>query len=351
MRVVICWAGISGYALACWEALAALSGVKLKILALPYSSAFEEKTKTRLDLTILCKEEYNCSKKIAKRVVEFRPDVVVISGWVTKGYNGLPFCKELQSASFFLAMDTPWRGDLRQNLARYKLRRFVKRMDGVFVASQHGITYAHKLGFKEEQISPAMYGHDYNAFAPAYERRLNDRWPKSFVYLGRYAPAKGLDILIAAYKKYYKRVENPWPLECYGKGVLADMLHDIPGVNENGFLLPKDIPEMFVSQGVLVMPSSYEPWGVVLAEAGAAGLPSICSNAVGASIDLVRNLYNGYIVAPNDVEGLARALEWMHSNYDRLPDMGRISQVYAGAYSAEKWAERWYHLLTTLRNI
>jgi len=93
------------------------------------------------------------------------------------------------------------------------------------------------------------------------------------------------------------------------------------------------------------MASHFEPWGVAIAEAAASGLPLICTTACGASVDLVRPYYNGLLAAPRDVDGLARAMQWIHEHESELPIMGKRSHALAEAFSAEAWAARWHNYL------
>ena len=78
-----------------------------------------------------------------------------------------------------------------------------------------------------------------------------------------------------------------------------------------------------------------------MAEAAGTGMPLICSDAVSSGIDLVRNLYNGIVFPARDAGRLADALVWMHKHVGVLPELGRRSQSYAGAYTPEVWAARW----------
>jgi len=58
-----------------------------------------------------------------------------------------------------------------------------------------------------------------------------------------------------------------------------------------------------------VLPSKQEPFGAVVCEAMAAGLPVIVSSAVGAARDFVQDEENGYIVPVDHVDHLASKLE------------------------------------------
>ena len=188
-----------------------------------------------------------------------------------------------------------------------------------------------------------MYGLDATAAGAAIGRRrvaFGAAWPARFLYVGRYAPEKGLDTLLAAYAAYRAGVADPWPLTCCGAGPLAGSLANQPGVEDRGFVQPADQPAEWARAGAFVLASRYEPWGVAAGEACAAGLPVICTEAVGAGVELVRSYYNGLRVPTDDVPALARALTWAHRNHDRLERMGAAGVGLAMAYDGPVWAER-----------
>jgi glycosyltransferase involved in cell wall biosynthesis len=136
-------------------------------------------------------------------------------------------------------------------------------------------------------------------------------------------------------------VREPWPLVCCGKGELASHLKGVEGIEDRGFVQPRDQPDLFASQGVFVMPSRFDPWPLVIAEASAAGLPIVCTNACGSAVELVRPMVNGVYAADRDPEDLAARMAWMHEHHADLPRMGRASRDLAQSYSAQMWAERW----------
>ena len=63
------------------------------------------------------------------------------------------------------------------------------------------------------------------------------------------------------------------------------------------------------SADVLVVPSVFEPWGLVVHEGLAYGLPVITTDQVGAAEDLIEPGVNGYVVAPGSSEDLATAMQ------------------------------------------
>src|SRR5208282_6423716 len=132
----------------------------------------------------------------------------------------LPFAPELAGAKFIMGMDTPWRNTWRQRMARLKIGRFLKGIDGVVVAGERAWQFARRLGVGEERIFRGMYGVDAQALQNLHAQRLQDgaTWPKRFLYMGQYERRKGLDVLTAAYQVYRSRCPDPWPLTCCGSG-------------------------------------------------------------------------------------------------------------------------------------
>ena len=90
---------------------------------------------------------------------------------------------------------------------------------------------------------------------------------------------------------------------------------------------------------MFVLPSRVEPWGQVIVEAAASGLPVICSQDCGAGVELVRDYHTGFIIPTDDVEAGCRALTRMHHAHAELAAMGREIRHAAAAYSAERWAD------------
>ncbi len=357
MRVCVCWPNISGYMTACWRALAA-RGVDLQVIAYspeskPASAApFDGSLMQGIPHRLLTQAERMDQKLVRELVVANRPDVAVISGWSIRAYRQLLDAPELKCVRFVLTMDTPWRGDLRQRLARLALRGLVRRTSAVFVPGERGWQYAKRLGFPDCQIHRGLYGIDYAKFSSAALTRSGGGldWPRRFLFTGRYAHVKGVDTLIRAYSAYRSTVDKPWQLSCCGSGPLAARIDDCEGVTNMGFVQPPDQPGVYAGAGVFILPSRYDPWPLAVVEACAAGLPVICSTACGSAVELLRPYYNGLFVPPDDWHSLAQSMAWMHHHPEVLAQFGHHSNQLAAAYSAEVWANRWEAVLANLRH-
>jgi glycosyltransferase involved in cell wall biosynthesis len=278
---------------------------------------------------------------LAARMRAFNPDVVVLSGWSNPAYRKLPRQPEARGRRFVMCMDTPWRGTARQHLAAIALRSYLARIDDAVVTGERSWQYAIRLGFPERRIHRCLYGVDFGGLSSAYDdRSAKPAWPRQFLFAGRYVPAKGIDLLVAAYARYRERVSDPWPLVCCGRGRLAGLLAGQPGISDLGFQQPSDLHRLIIESGAFVLPSLFDPWPLAVVEASAAGLPVMCSQTCGSSVEVVRDGYSGFTFATGDVADLAKTLVRVHNAPD-LREIGARARAYAAAYSADEWARKW----------
>lgn len=343
MRFTYCWTEPSGYLAACIAELASRPGVDVTLLTWETvsSAPFSSKTLGAANARVLARRERDDPALVEEIVAASRPDVVVFSGWGHRPYRLLPVSPRLSHSRFVMGADTQARHDWRQRLARLRIGPLLRRVDAVLVAGERGYQLMRSWGVPECKIARFIYGIDYRRFASLAEPRFaaGSVWPRRFLFAGRYAVEKGLEVLVEAYRRYRAAVTDPWPLTTCGTGPLAGRLAHQAGVTDTGFLQPEKLAAVFQTAGVFVLPSVKEPWGQVIVEAAAGGLPVICSRACGAGADLVRDFHNGLTVTTADLPALARAMIWMHDNYERLPGMGYNAQVAAAAYGAERWAD------------
>jgi glycosyltransferase involved in cell wall biosynthesis len=221
-------------------------------------------------------------------------------------------------------------------------------MDAIVVPGERARIYARHLGFTDRNIFTGLYGIDFDAFAPLFERRAAGMWPRSFLFTGRYAEEKAIDVLVKAYAIYRKKAEQPWPLMTVGQGPMKRLLEGQEGLHDLGFRQPAELHEVMLRTGVAILPSRFDAWPLALVESCAAGLPVIASDACGSAVECVRDGYNGLIVPSDDVAALSEAMLAMHRNYERLAEMGARSRELARPYAAEFWARRWRDIAAAL---
>jgi glycosyltransferase involved in cell wall biosynthesis len=349
---VFCWAEVSGYIAACWRELQKLPGVQIHVL---HPRSLRPTTANPFDLSPLLAAVPNdmfdparpdLERWLAATIAEQKPDVVVVCGWVVWPYVSLFSAPALEGVPFVIGMDTPWQGTIRQRLGRFRLMRLVQKTTAWVTASERSASYARRLGVPTSRIHTGFYGFDDAPLAGVEQQRQSDgAWPRRFLYVGRYIPQKDLRTLVDGYRQYRSMVRSPWSLTCCGSGPDAHLLDGVDGLTNAGFNQPAELPGLLRRHGAFVIASSFEPWGVVIAEAAASGLPVVCTSSCGAAEDMVRPYYNGLITGSGDPAALARALCWIHEHEAQLPEMGRRSRLLAEPFSAPNWALRWWHYL------
>ena len=155
------------------------------------------------------------------------------------------------------------------------------------------------------------------------------------MFNGRLVPRKGGDILLRAFAALKPDAPDAGLL-FVGYGPEETRLKELAtALNVNhvhfaGHVRLEDLPGYYACADVFVLPSWGEPWGLVINEAMAAGLPVIATDQVGASVDLIRDGVNGYVTPARDPVALAHALRQVLDDPARAAQMGQQSaQVIA----------------------
>lgn len=148
-------------------------------------------------------------------------------------------------------------------------------------------------------------------FSPEVRNSCVPEGKIAFLYVGRLAAEKNLEILLDAFARVSARY--PWAhLVITGDGpLLAKLKHKAPaGVTFTGYLSGITLAQVYASSDIFVFPSTTETFGLVILEAMASGLPVIAANAGGIKDNLAHN-FNGLACRPLDPVDLAAAMELM----------------------------------------
>jgi len=103
-----------------------------------------------------------------------------------------------------------------------------------------------------------------------------------------------------------------------------------------GFKNQTELPAFFDLCDVFVIPSSFEPWGLIVNEVMNAGRPVIGSDRVGACYDLLRNGVNGFVYRAEDVNQLHQTLTKILANTEMREQMGKSSLSVINRWSFEE---------------
>jgi len=135
-------------------------------------------------------------------------------------------------------------------------------------------------------------------------------------------------------------IHEPWPYLLFiGDGEERSRLEDRvkqlgwTSVQFLGFKNQTELPRYYDLCDIFVLPSDYEPWGLVINEVMNAGKAVIVSDHVGCGLDLVSDGQNGYVVPVGDVRLLAERLHRLVTHPDLLCEMGQASRERIARWS------------------
>ncbi|WP_373032370.1 glycosyltransferase family 4 protein [Sulfurovum sp.] len=284
-----------------------------------------------------------------EKVQNINPDMILCSGWSDKEY--------LKVVSYYsgkiptvMSMDNQWNGSIKQKIATlvspFTLK---KKFSHIWVPGEPQVVYAKKLGFTDEQIFKGFYVANSDNFSVNIinpERKFIKR----FIYVGRYVDVKGIKDLWQAFIELQNENPNEWELICIGTGPLYEEKAEHPKIKHVGFVQPKDLKDYMAEGGVFVLPSHFEPWGVVVHEFALAGFPMFVSDAVGAATQFVHDNKNGYVFKRGDSLNLKEKLaSMMLSNEDTLKTMGEYSFNMSKTINKENWIKTANKLLIEMK--
>ena len=239
-----------------------------------------------------------------------------------------------------MTCDTHWNGGFKQLIAM-AISRFtlLNIFSHAWVPGQIQKQYVLNLGFKETAIQTGFYSCDLKHFESIYQSqktKKQQQFPKRFLFVGRYYEFKGIKELWQAFIELQTEQSNEWELWCLGIGDIEPIVH--PKIKHFGFVQPKDLATYTLQTGVFILPSKFEPWGVVVHEFAASGFPLLLSNQVGAKEQFLQETKNGFEFKSKSVSDLKAALKKIISLSDhQLLDMSSHSTVLAKTISQTSW--------------
>jgi glycosyltransferase involved in cell wall biosynthesis len=278
------------------------------------------------------------------------PEITVLSGWMDNDYLRVARHLRKREAIVITGLDGQWQGTLRQRIASIseKFGYLSRYYSHCWVAGNYQYEYARRLGFHKDAIVFDLLSADLTLFQSTYQNRLSEKqnhYPHRFLYIGRFEAIKGLEALLEAWR-ILGQSKKDWELHLIGNGSLQSRLSKVPGIVVQDFMQPEELIQEVAKAGCFVLPSRREPWGVVVHELAAAGLPLILSNIVGAASTFLIPGLNGYTFKVNDPQSLAKKMKQIINTSDNdLAAMAAVSHQLSNRVTPQTSAANLLSLL------
>lgn len=283
----------------------------VRIIRLPFTEALLTKHLPLIKETI---------QTVIEVITGFRADLVHIHGW----YESMAFYQfrvaEKLSLPFFLTVHGLLEQDHYQTLACQRLWSIC--------SSVSVVSHALREALEASEITHPDMRLIYNGSSMSLLPLSRHSGPiKTLVCVGRLSAEKGFDNAVQA----LKLLQPTYPglqLVIAGGGPLFTNLSELVdalGLEQQVKLLdyvPPDQVDAIIDQGSIVLvPSSYESFGLVAVEASLRARPVIASNILGLQ-EVVADGETGLLVPPNDPHALAYALERLINAPEWASEMG-----------------------------
>ena len=218
-------------------------------------------------------------------------------------------------------------GEISQStgLARWLWQFLITRADGVVACSdalrKDVVRFAPKA-----RVTTIHNGVDLSLFDQFRQPRVLLR---RILHIGKFEHKKSQDVLLRAFKNLVGSIPDAFLILIGAEGpelsrtrALITELQLEKRVELHVNVPHERLPEFMAQADLFVLPSRAEPFGIVLLEAGAAGLPVVATR-VGGIPELIENERTGLLIAPESVEELEASMKRLLTDVGLAERLGR----------------------------
>lgn len=280
-----------------------------------------------------------------------RPDLIQIQGYTTP-----TLMLTLSLCWLFHIPFTYWGEEIDRSGSKRRLVLWVKRWvvrclncaRHIFVVGTRGADSYRRLGLDHDRIGTLFYSCDLSPFfAVAEARKSTERGPgRAIVTTSQLIDRKRVDILIDAFVALADDFPD-WSLNIIGAGPNQESLAQrVPAALEHrfiwhGYLAKPEHAGIYASSDIFALPSREDGGPMAMAEALAAGLPTVTTDGVVTAKDMVEDPGAGLVVPRDDLQAFKNALQsLMRDDYSRA--IKSIAATQNATKSDAKYAAEQY---------
>jgi glycosyltransferase involved in cell wall biosynthesis len=289
--------------------------------------------------------DYYPSPRLLAALRRARPEAIISGGYSFPSLYAAAYGRAAR-VPLLIHSDGTSRSEAALRPEQRLSRRLLARLAwGAIGNSEPASRRLREIGFA--RVFSAPHATRMEPFWRVAERRTPGAAALRLLAVGRLIPRKGVDLLLRAVA--LARTDGaPVELTVVGSGPAEPELRSLARelglpVSWYGFVDQPGLPTVYANADAFAFPTLDDPFGMVVLEAAAAGLPLIASPHGGATEDLVRDGENGFVVDPRDTRSFARAIACLARNGDLRARMGKAAhqatQARTPTASAEGYLE------------
>lgn len=297
-------------------AFAGAGGMRWHQENLPYSHSFVNGLRLqgrvkRTDGRENRRAEYHVSPRILAAIRRHEPDAIMVGGYSFPSFYAWAYSTATGVRRIIVSETTT---DTERGLSSMQLaarRLLLRKVDCAVGNSEAAAARLRGLGVPGSRVHQSGFTTDIVAIDPS--SRASHEGCR-FLSVGRLVQTKGVDYLLRAFAAVLTTTTDV-ELTIVGEGPeeanlrqLARDLNVDSRVRFAGFKNRSTLPMEYARADVFVFPTIHDPFGVVLVEAAAAGLPLIASRHAGATPELIDGGKAGRSIEPMRTESMAEAM-------------------------------------------
>jgi glycosyltransferase involved in cell wall biosynthesis len=277
--------------------------------------------------------------------------VICHTGYLRATFWMAYLAAKFSSAAYLFGTDTTTLTPLDGRMWKRQVKRVLwpllfRLADQVIVPSTGSLELMRSLGLPDERVTLTPYVVDNDWWLEQSARvdrvAVRSAWDASpedtvILFCAKLQPWKRpLDLLQA-----FAQAKLPNALLVFaGEGPLrgrleseAEALGVVARVKFLGFVNQSQLPAIYTAADLMVLPSSYDAFGVVVNEAMLCGCPVAVSDSVGAGRDLVEEGKTGFVYPCGDIKLLATILQQAVTDRAKLREMGSAARARMDSWS------------------
>jgi glycosyltransferase involved in cell wall biosynthesis len=201
-----------------------------------------------------------------------------------------------------------------------------KHISPIFAISPKAVKQFERAGFEAKNIYPFGY------FVPIQQYQKDLKSPKvdnilRIAFVGTLISTKGIDIILDLASQCDKK-NILVKFDIYGPGDSSCLLNASSNINYRGSIVFGQSQRVMANYDLLIVPSKYDGWGVVVNEALLQGVPVLASSKVGASA-LIAQSGAGTIFDPDNIPALTNIIQSLIKDRTILKNWALNARLYA----------------------
>jgi glycosyltransferase involved in cell wall biosynthesis len=291
-----------------------------------------------------------------RRMLEHdRPSCVVAGGFGPDALMCAHWCRATNTPYVLWSGGWPGRESKPNSLRVFTRKRLTSKANAFIAYGTAAAEHLVVLGAQPERVFCAWNTVDLETIASAARAAAARRAElatkyrlaaRNLLFVGSMVERKGVRELVAAAVAAQPR-DPDWALHLVGPGPLRPELERTVRragreghFRFHGMRSKEDVAELLGLADGFLLPTKQEPWGLVINEAMACGIPVVASPWAGATRDLIENEVSGYVVEPTDIGALAEIMVRLLSGDDRCRQVGLAgAEAVRAKASLEKSAD------------